>query len=258
MNGLQHLATERTAVVVAHPDDEVIGAATLLPRLRDGWFVYVTDGAPRDGADAARHGLDVAGYREVRRRERADALARCGIPPGRIFDLDCPDQQAALRLAQLSRELAAFFDAQRIAGVLTQPYEGGHPDHDATAFVVHAAAALAGQPPQLYEMTSYHRGPHGLAVCEFLQNGEAPITVRLTPDEQRAKQALIACHASQRDTLHAYPLELERYRRAPRYDFTRAPHEGPPWYEGRGWGVSGAQFRELAAQGRVELGLREP
>src|SRR3569832_1209202 len=169
------LVRARTLVVVAHPDDEVVGAGSRLSRLRDAWFVYVTDGAPRNGHDAARHGLDVEGYCERRRAVRVAALALCGIGQGRILDLDCPDQEAALQLPALSRTLAGFIAAQRIEAIVTQPYEGGHPDHDATAFAVHAAtrlsrASCAGCASAIFEMTSYHAGAAGIALCEFIAN----------------------------------------------------------------------------------------
>jgi LmbE family N-acetylglucosaminyl deacetylase len=247
----------RTAVVVAHPDDEVIGAGSRLPRLSDALFVYVTDGAPRNGSDAARNGLDVDGYRERRRREREAALARCGVQRERIVDLGSPDQQASLQLVRLSRELAAILDAHAIEAVLTQPYEGGHPDHDATAFVAHAAARLATRGPEVVEMSSYHAGPHGMAYCEFLPHRDAGRESRvvLGDVERGFKQALIDCHASQRDTLRGYPLDVECFRRAPAYDFTQAPHEGTLWYEPRPWGMSGARFRQLAAEALTQLGL---
>lgn len=246
-------------VVVAHPDDETVGAATLLPQLAHARFVYVTDGAPRNGRDAARHGWSAMEYRDVRRRERAEVFERCGLDPARIVELECPDQQAASRLAPLARRLAALFDEYAIEHVLTQPYEGGHPDHDATAFIVHTAARLARRAPAIVEMTSYHRAAHGLAAGEFLPDAAADaqaVTVRLSREERAFKQSLVDCYASQRETLRQLPLpDVERYRPAPHYDFTRAPHEGRLWYETQDWGMDGARFRELAAAALAELGL---
>ena len=60
-------------------------------------------------------------------------------------------------------------------------------------------------------------------------------------------------YASQRDTLRSLPLDVERFRPAPRYDFLRAPHEGLLWYEARDWGIDGARFRELAGEALREL-----
>ena len=215
-----------------------------------------TDGAPRDGRDAARHGWSTAQYREVRRRERAQTFARCGIETSRIVDLDCPDQQAALRLAPLALEMAMMLDEYRIDAVLTHPYEGGHPDHDATAFVVHAAARLARHTPAIVEMTSYHNSPHGLVASAFLSDPAVDphmVTTVLSPRQRAFKQSLIGCYASQRDTLRSLPLDVERFRPAPRYDFLRAPHEGLLWYEARDWGIDGARFRELAGEALREL-----
>ncbi|HYC50403.1 MAG TPA: hypothetical protein VEB19_04755, partial [Gemmatimonadaceae bacterium] len=45
-----------TLIIVAHPDDESIGAGARLRKLGDAWVVDVTDGAPRDIACANRHG----------------------------------------------------------------------------------------------------------------------------------------------------------------------------------------------------------
>jgi LmbE family N-acetylglucosaminyl deacetylase len=229
--------------------------------LRDALFVYVTDGAPSEGSDAARHALSVPAYRDRRREERAGELGRCGIAVGRIVDLDCPDQQAALNLAPLSRRLAALLDRHAIESVLTQPYEGGHPDHDATAFIAHAAAALARSRPQIAEMTAYHGKGGRTEWGAFLPHPEVDdsvVTVSLSAAEQGAKQLLIDCHASQRDTLRDVPLGVERYRRAPAYDFTSPPHPGPLGYDARPWGMSGTRFCELAREALVELGLRDP
>jgi N-acetylglucosamine malate deacetylase 2 len=243
-------------VVAAHPDDEIVGASSLLRRLSHARFVYVTDGAPQGGADAARHGLCLDEYRETRRRERAQVFALCGIDTARIIELDCPDQHAAMQLVPLSRRLAALFDEHRVDTVLTHPYEGGHPDHDATAFIVRAAARLARRAPAIVEMTSYHTGPHGVVAGEFLPNEASDtqaIKVELSPEERAFKQSLIAAYASQHDTLRWLAMDVERFRPAPRYDFRRAPHEGALWYERHDWGVTGERFRELAGAALREL-----
>jgi N-acetylglucosamine malate deacetylase 2 len=252
-----------TMLVAAHPDDETVGAGSRLPRLAQAHFVCVTDGAPRTGEDASRHGFTPAQYAQARRRELEAVLARCGIGAGRLLSLDCPDQQASLMLAASSERLAGLFADHGTQAVLTQSYEGGHPDHDATAFIVHAAAALLrarGRPaPAIVEMASYHRGPDGVRTCGFLPppagSESPPVMVSLTPQEEQLKADLIACFTTQRETLRGWPLQAEGFRPAPRYDFTGPPHAGKLHYEHYPWGMSGERFRSLAQEAMQQLGL---
>lgn len=67
-------------------------------------------------------------------------------------------------------------------------------------------------------------------------------------DAQRAlKRRMFDCFATQRDVLAQFPIARERFRAAPRYDFSRPPHEGTLWYEIQGWPMSGAEWRRFAA-----------
>ena len=256
-------AVPATAVVVAHPDDEGVGVGSRLPRLAGARFVYVTDGAPRDGRDASTHGLSVDHYREARRREREAGLRLCGIRPGQVVDFACVDQEAALELVACSRRLADLFAQWRTEAVITHPYEGGHPDHESAAFMVHAAAALLrarGQAaPDIVEMTSYHMGPDGLLTGRFLPGDRGETTVQLTERELALRRALLDAHVTQRGTLGIFQgVTQEGWRAAPSYDFRRRPHEGPLWYEHLGWPIDGTRFSQLASEALLELGLEAP
>ncbi|HWH72568.1 MAG TPA: PIG-L family deacetylase, partial [Candidatus Sulfotelmatobacter sp.] len=151
------------AIVVAHPDDEVIGAGAQLSRWAQAQVIHVTDGAPRNMADALAAGFrSREEYALARRKELESALALTGFLPARLHGLGCVDQEAAWHLAELVVALAEQLHAFQPEWVLTHPYEGGHPDHDATAFAVHGACQWLreqhGRAPAILEMTSYHNG----------------------------------------------------------------------------------------------------
>jgi hypothetical protein len=69
--------------------------------------------------------------------------------------------------------------------------------------------------------------------------------VRLTAAEAAAKQRAFDCFETQRETLSLFHCLTERFRTAPRYDFSRPPHAGRLYYENFDRGVTGARFCEL-------------
>ena len=244
------------AVVVAHPDDETIGCGAVLRRLPLVRVVHVTDGAPRDMIDAVRLGLSSReSYAMVRGAELTAALALAGVPPSRQVRLGLTDQRAAFALDELAHRLEPLLRQVRI--VITHAFEGGHPDHDATAFAVHAACALIaghGQSPHIIEMPLYRAGNDGWALQSFLPGGELGETVVLSADERELKRRMMAAHSSQRASLSPFGLDRERFRSAPAYDFRELPNGGALLYERYPWGMNGALWRELAASARAKLG----
>jgi LmbE family N-acetylglucosaminyl deacetylase len=198
-------------------------------------------------------------YAHARRREAKAALAIAGLGPDRILGLDIVDQDASNRLAELSRRMADAIMRLKPDIVLTHPYEGGHPDHDSAAFAVHAAYALlqrsGAKAPAIAEMASYHRGENGIAACVFLPDGMDEAVKRLSPDEQDRKRRMLACHGSQAGTLAPFPIDVERFRPAPAYDFTAPPQEGTLFYEMYNWGMDGPRWRALAQSALGALGL---
>lgn len=263
-NLLAGRAEGSVAIVAAHPDDETIGAGGSLPRFGEATLLHLTDGAPRDGRDAAAAGFETReAYAAARRREMIAAVALAGIPIERCIEVGQVDQEASLHLDRLACRLADWIGETRPDFILTHPYEGGHPDHDAAAFAVHAARRLLareGWPaPNVAEFTSYHLRDGVFAAGVFLPaEGFEESAVPLSEAERELKARMFACFATQRQVLSAFRIETERFRPAPAYDFTRPPHPGPLHYESFDWGMTGARWRGLAGEALRTLGLEGP
>jgi LmbE family N-acetylglucosaminyl deacetylase len=239
-------------VLGAHPDDEIVGAGGLLLRSRGCSVIYVTDGAPADPRHRGPGFADRAAYARLRQQEARRALALADIGPSHIFSLSGTDQRAAFDAARLAVALVNLLESLRPPALVIHAYEGGHPDHDAAAFVGRAAFQLLEQPPALYEMTSYHaRGP-GLAVGEFLPSAMTITLLKLDGAERELKHRMIECHQSQRETLAGFGVKDEPFRPAPPADFSRPPHAGELYHERMGW-MSGADLRALLAAAALEL-----
>src|SRR5579864_6456180 len=175
------LFSGRCLIVAAHPDDEVIGIGGQLARLGGASVVHITDGAPRVGDAALRAGFPTpAAYADARLAEAQAALALAKIGPEHIHALEVPDGEAVDDLAGIAWRIAALIEAGDVETAVTHPYEGGHIDHDATAFAVHAACGLlrrdGARAPVIVEMTSYHNGGGFLAAGIFLPAVGCPET----------------------------------------------------------------------------------
>jgi LmbE family N-acetylglucosaminyl deacetylase len=254
-----------TLVVAAHPDDEVIGAGALVAKLQGACtVVFLTDGAPMDRRfyPASVGRLSRAAYGRARREEAARALALAGLDGSRIVHLGLRDQEVVFELIAGVERFAALLASARPEVVLTHAYEGGHPDHDAGAFVVHAAAGIAAargvRAPTLVEMTSYHDRGGTTVRGEFLPSaGATEVRVELDDEERRCKRAMLAAYATQREVLGPFRADVERFRVAPSYDFGAPPQEGRLHYERFGFGVGGAMWRAMARAAIKKLGLPE-
>lgn len=251
-----------TLVVVAHPDDEAIGAGGLLAGIPDVVVAHVTDGAPRDERYAQSKGfLTREEYARARRREVVNALARVGITPERCRGLGYVDGEASLQMLEVVFDVADLIDEVRPDIVLTHPYEGGHSDHDATAFAVHLACGILRRDkapaPVVLELTSYHNYSGERRVFDFLPYiGSDQRTILLTETEKALKKSMYEEFESQTQVLQRFPIQIERFRTAPRYVFTEAPHEGVLDYERFCTIITGAEWRRNASRALDTLRTR--
>jgi LmbE family N-acetylglucosaminyl deacetylase len=252
VESLTDAAAKHILLVVAHPDDEAIGASTVLRGFPNVSVIHVTDGAPNDETYARRKGFaSRAEYARARRQEVCAALGVIGIPEERIRGLDFVDGEAAWNLVDLCHSVADLMAELRPDVVVTHPYEGGHSDHDSTAFAVHLAAGILqrdGIPvPVILELTSYHNNAGRRRFQSFLPFWDRPVkTVQLSEEAREIKRQMFERFTSQEALLKTFPLQVERFRQAPRYLFTVPPHEGELDYERLCRRMTGAEWRANA------------
>lgn len=251
-------------IVVAHPDDETIGIGGHLAGLPQCRIVHVTDGAPRNLADARVHGFEVRqDYARARRMELEAALSAAGVSCANLTGLDYPDMEAVMHLVPIAQELACLFTAAGTCFVCTHPFEGGHPDHDATAFAVHAACDVLRRDlcpaPTIVEMAFYAAGPEGPIFQDFADGpGADRIEVCLTESAYQLKQTMLASHKTQRQTLAPFFGSIERFRLAPAYDFRALPNNGRLYYQSLPLGFEPSTWLRAAAIAHEELRLDQP
>ena len=229
-------------VVVAHPDDETIGAGGMMAGLaavEDVHVVHLTDGAPRDRRWFPQH---FDGTREEYAATRA-AEARQALLYANVDDvrtLGCPDQEAVYYVRELAEQLRAIIEELRPDRILTNAYEGGHPDHDASAMIVQSLGMAI-------EMPLYHARRGSFTTLQFADDRDG-IIINLDDEQILRKQRMYDCYATQQEVLAQFPIGIERFRVAPCYDFTQPPHAGPLWYEILGFPIDGETWRRVAAE----------
>lgn len=245
----------RVMAVFAHPDDETIALGGQLDRLDEVTVVHVTNGSPLDPGDALASGFPTrATYAAARRREAEDALALAGIGAERLVGLGIDDQDAAHRMPVIGRMLAGIIRALRPSAIVSHAYEGGHPDHDATALAVRAAIRLAGRPVELIEAPLYHGGADDWVTQRFADAAPGTVEVPLRPPALLQKRRMLAAHASQATVLQRFTARTEWFRPAGPVDFAAPPASGRHLYDGFGWGFDGEAWMRLARAAIADFG----
>jgi N-acetylglucosamine malate deacetylase 2 len=236
-----------TVILVAHPDDEVIGFGALMQQMRRPVVIFATDGAPHDPYFWKEYGSREA-YAEVRRREAREALAIAGAEPVFLSDRvagGIADQELFRRLPQAAEACAQVMDEIRPEALLTLSYEGGHPDHDSACFLSVVIGRQIGIP--VWEAPLYHRDPDGKgAVQKFHWPSGEELELKVDSEAMGKKVEMFHTYKSQKLVLDGFRPEI--FRPVANYDFTKRPM---PWklnYELWQWKMSGdevaSEFRK--------------
>jgi LmbE family N-acetylglucosaminyl deacetylase len=205
--------------------------------------VFATDGAPHD--PKFWHSCSSrAQYAGIRRKEAFGAAAAFGIQPPRFLDI--ADQELFRNLSKAAAELDAILSAYQPDALLTHAYEGGHPDHDACAFLVSLLTRKYGLPA--WEMPLYHRAAGERTIQKFISPSSsqeaAELVLTATGEELARKREMIANYKSQRDFVQTFESAREVFRLQPAYDFSRPPHEGLLNYEEWRWPMTGHEVSQ--------------
>lgn len=167
---------ERVLFAFSHPDDEMVVAA-FLQRLT------------QQGTPAQFCWLHST---PVREEESRAAMSVLGLAGDYLTFLSAPDGKILESIPEIEPEVRALIERFRPTRVVTQAFEQGHIDHDATNFIVHRCFD-----GPIFEVPCYHtyltRVPRILRFADPV--GEE--TIELTQDERRMKKGLVRLYGSQ-------------------------------------------------------------
>jgi LmbE family N-acetylglucosaminyl deacetylase len=222
----------RVLLLLPHPDDEVVGCAAAIGRLRARgvrfFALYLTTGVPAPEGDWPWRRPHHTTRVERRREEAQRAAVALGIEP--VTFCSWPARQLRAHLHE-ARILTRALIAEHAADCLWVPaYEGGHQDHDAASFL---GSTLAHE-RLVVEFAEYNAWP-GARAQAFPVPAGTENTIVLSPAEVAHKRKLLEIYRSERGNLRHVRCRREALRLQLPYDYGRPAHAGRLFYQRFQW-----------------------
>ncbi len=224
---------ERVLLLIPHPDDELVGVAAAIGRLRQRggeiFGAYLTSGVP---PSAGRWFSGRFGYpgSVARRWEEASGVSReLGLTvAGRQM---VPSRRLKSHLASTLDWVRDQAKALSVDRIWVPAYEGGHQDHDVTTFI---GAQLA-RDFNVWEYAEYNFAGGEVRSQAFVEPNGSESTLTLEAVEKRRKRELLARYVSEQKNLGYVEVDREALRPLPAHDYTRPPHAGRMFYQRFQW-----------------------
>jgi len=224
---------ERVLLLIPHPDDELVGSATAITRLRKQggqvYGFYLTTGVP---ATASAWFGRSAKYQDAIGRRWQEAESVAGALGMNIVGRQLiPSRELK---AEISASLACIHEqlnALAIDRVWVPAYEGGHQDHDTANFM---GSCLSADYP-VWEFSEYHFAHGTVHSNTFIECDGSETNLQLGCDEQVRKRELLLEYGSEQKNLGYVGIDRESFRPLANYDYTRPPHAGLMFYQRFQW-----------------------
>ncbi|MDD3028774.1 MAG: PIG-L family deacetylase [Alphaproteobacteria bacterium] len=224
---------KRILILVAHPDDEVVGCSASIMRARaNGATVsalYLTNGClAREVMWPWRRAHYTEGVTR-RRHEAEQAATKLGLQP--VGWGTRPARQLWRELPRVFEEVRTALDQLHPDQVWVPAYEGGNPDHDA----LNAIGAKLRRRVSVLEFSEYNYFGSNVRSQQFISSDETVRVISLSPAERTVKRDALKLYASEKSNLSSIDLHQETYRPLALYDYSQPPHQGTLWYARFQW-----------------------
>lgn len=231
-------AGRRVLILIAHPDDEVVGCCAAIGRARAAGAelhgLVLTTGVPAREVlwpwDRRSHPARVA-----RRREECRTVARLLGFSGLEF-LEVPARRLRAALLDVHGRLLQTLSRLAVDVIWAPAYEGGHADHDNANAL--AASLLAGNGKRAiaaYEYAEYNLSGGAIRSQTFPKLLGTEFVLDLSADEVRLKRQALAGYRSAQGDLGYVRVERESFRPLVAYDYDLPPHPGKLFYQRFQW-----------------------